>query len=169
MPNRSSPQCPPAVFITFWVSIASVSSDCCACIFALSGHVAHVSKSRRTPHARIQARFSFPEEYPTYPLLAELSSPSLPQPFLRKLTKKVEDAARARLGGPQVMAALDVLVDAVNNNKFLPCWKELRQAAQRASEPVHPQLLLLLWLRSSLLLLCSSTQVHVRNMISFST
>ena len=35
----------------------------------------------------------FPEEYPTAPLIVELSSCSIPQPFLRKLTKKAEEAA----------------------------------------------------------------------------
>ncbi|CAN0242881.1 unnamed protein product, partial [Ascophyllum nodosum] len=47
----------------------------------------------RTPFARIQARVLFPEEYPTAPLIVELSSCSIPQPFLRKLTKKAEEAA----------------------------------------------------------------------------
>lgn len=71
----------------------------------------------------------------------ELTSASLPQPFLRKLIKSAEEAARActltaakseAVGGVETgkaVAALKVVMDAVNKNKFLPCWKELRQAA----------------------------------------
>lgn len=32
-------------------------------------------------------------------------------------------------GTGRAVAALGVVLDAVNKNKFLPCWKELRQAA----------------------------------------
>lgn len=120
---------------------------------------------RRTPFAKIQARLQFPEGYPSTPLIVELTSASLPQPFLRKLTKKAEDAAKAwaskedvqagdgherrvagdgnvpgaRNGkavgegggedGARTVAALNVVVDTVNKNKFVPCWKEMRQAA----------------------------------------
>ncbi|CAN0147132.1 unnamed protein product [Ectocarpus sp. 6 AP-2014] len=99
----------------------------------------------RTPYAKIQARLQFPDDYParsTSPIL-ELTSASLPQPFLRKLIKSAEEAARActptaakseAVGGGggetgKAVAALKVVMDAVNKNKFLPCWKELRQAA----------------------------------------
>lgn len=104
----------------------------------------------------------FPEDYPTAPLIVELTSPSLPQPFLRKLTKKAEEAARScsptatdaagvenptrvdsstnsekaygsdgggSRGAGRAVAALKVVKDAVDKNKLLPCWKELRQAA----------------------------------------
>ena len=102
---------------------------------------------RRTAHAKIQVRLQFPDDYPkaSPSPIVELKSDSLPQPFLRKLTKAAEDAARnrplptevnsdkcgaSRTGGiGKVVAALRVVMDAVNKNKFLPCWKELRQAA----------------------------------------
>ncbi|CAB1108352.1 unnamed protein product [Ectocarpus sp. CCAP 1310/34] len=97
----------------------------------------------RTPYAKIQARLQFPDDYParsTSPIV-ELTSASLPQPFLRKLIKSAEKAARGctptaakreAAGGVETgkaVAALKVVMDAVNKNKFLPCWKELRQAA----------------------------------------
>ena len=90
----------------------------------------------------------FPEDYPASSLspIVELTSASLPQPFLRKLTKSAEEAARlcpvtavetGRNGGNsggargkgKSVAALKVVMDAVNKNKFVPCWKELRQSA----------------------------------------
>lgn len=109
---------------------------------------------RRTAYAKIQARLQFPNDYPdgasAFPIV-ELKSDSLPQPFLRKLTKTAEEAARkcpltteeagndgggggsSKTGGTgtggKAVAALQVVMDAVNKNKFLPCWKELRQAA----------------------------------------
>ncbi|CAM9878888.1 unnamed protein product, partial [Hapterophycus canaliculatus] len=95
----------------------------------------------RTPYAKIQARLQFPDDYPavsTSPIV-ELTSASLPPPFLRKLTKSSEEAAAAMAsrssggtgsrGAGRAVEALKVVMDAVNNNKFVPCWKELRQAA----------------------------------------
>lgn len=103
---------------------------------------------RRTAYAKIQARLQFPHGYPgaSPSPIVELKSDSLPQPFLRKLTKAAEEAARdcpaptrvdgdksgessSTAGTGKAVAALNVVVDAVNNNKFLPCWRELRQAA----------------------------------------
>ncbi|CAM9321461.1 unnamed protein product [Discosporangium mesarthrocarpum] len=84
----------------------------------------------RTPYSRIQARIQFQDDYPDSPILLELDSPTLPQPFLRKLTKQAEEQAHKLRGQPQAVAALQVVVDTVNKNKFLPCWKELRQVAQ---------------------------------------
>ena len=109
---------------------------------------------RRTPYAKIQARLQFPEGYPTTPLIVELTNASLPHPFLRKLTQKAEEMARGcgpaeanavstgelenasgsatcaeGRGTGRAVAALGVVLDAVNKNKFLPCWKELRQTA----------------------------------------
>eukprot|EP00904_Undaria_pinnatifida_P013262 jgi/Undpi1/9066/HiC_scaffold_26.g11526.m1 len=111
----------------------------------------------RTPYAKIQVRLQFPEGYPTTPLIVELTNASLPHPFLRKLTQKAEVVARGCSpteanapcvgesekgsgsgtsgsgvighGTGRAVAALGVVVDAVEKNKFLPCWKELRQAA----------------------------------------
>lgn len=100
---------------------------------------------RRTAYSKVQVRLQFPDDYPSASPspLVELKSDYLPQPFLRKLTKTAEEAARAcpvqtvadtsspsettRKG--KAVAALQVVMDAVNKNKFLPCWKELRQAA----------------------------------------
>lgn len=83
----------------------------------------------------------------------ELNSASLPQPFLRKLTKKAEEEARnatdltlptagndsttaqavkgeaAAVHKGHAVAALGVVMDVVAKNKLLPCWKEMRQAA----------------------------------------
>jgi len=103
---------------------------------------------RRTAYAKVQARLQFPDDYPTTSAspIVELTSASLPQPFLRKLTKSAEEAARVcpvtadtddsrsssggGAGGKgKAVAALKVVVDVVNKNKFVPCWKELRQSA----------------------------------------
>ncbi len=103
---------------------------------------------RRTAYAKVQARLQFPDDYPTASAspIVELTSSSLPQPFLRKLTMSAEEAARAcpvaagtddsrggsggGAGGKgKAVAALRVVIDVVNKNKFLPCWKELRQSA----------------------------------------
>lgn len=110
---------------------------------------------RRTAHAKIKVRLQFPEDYPKTSLIVELTSASLPPPFLRKLTKKAEEAALnitsssgsveghalqrdsegdvTRGNSGRAVAALTVVMDAVENNKFLPCWKELRQAATLVS------------------------------------
>lgn len=92
----------------------------------------------------------------------ELKNDSLPQPFLRKLTKRAEDEARKCIVSPApddacesksegshppaqradatrrattprersypALTALRVVMDVVQNNKLLPCWKEMRQA-----------------------------------------
>ncbi|CAM9614854.1 unnamed protein product [Choristocarpus tenellus] len=84
----------------------------------------------RTPHAKISSRLQFKEGYPNTPILVELDSPSLHHPFLRKLTKQAEEEAHKLVGSGQVVAALKVIVDTVNLNKFVPCWKELRKSAQ---------------------------------------
>eukprot|EP00903_Cladosiphon_okamuranus_P007562 g7336.t1 len=102
----------------------------------------------RTAYAKIQVRLQFPDDYPreSPSPIVELKSDSLPQPFLRKLTKTAEEAARvcpapteteeensdttsSNGGKGKAVTALRIVMDAVNKNKFLPCWKELRQAA----------------------------------------
>lgn len=102
---------------------------------------------RRTAYAKIQVRLQFPDGYPreSPSPIVELKSDSLPQPFLRKLTNAAEEAARTcpapteteelkndlsgTDGKGKAVAALRVVMDTVHKNKFLPCWKELRQAA----------------------------------------
>lgn len=106
-------------------------------------------------HAKVQARLQFPEGYPNAVLIVELKSDNLPQPFLRKLTKKAEEEAgdcmKAKTDDPsdssissgghagskmtryQAVAALRVVMEVVEKNKLLPCWKEMRQAATLAT------------------------------------
>lgn len=99
---------------------------------------------RRTAYAKIQARLQFPPGYPATPLIVEVDNAALPQPFLRRLTKKAEEEARKSWATPtatvspgsgghskkgQAVVALRVVMDTVENNKLLSCWKEMRQAA----------------------------------------
>lgn len=73
-----------------------------------------VAAHRRTAHAKIQVRLQFPEGYPDKRLIVELKSDGLPQPFLRKLTKKAEDEASKCMARPGPSNGQDAGAEASN-------------------------------------------------------
>jgi hypothetical protein len=78
----------------------------------------------KTPHRRIKTTLTFPQGYPDqHALIVEISS--VPPGLKKKLEKELGDVAQQ--GKQQVEAVLTQLINFVDTNKFVPCWKELRQ------------------------------------------
>jgi len=84
---------------------------------------------QRTPYTRIKFTLTFPEGYPDHPLIVDIKQDEVVPPGLkRKLEQELLDPDLLPLGHyQQVMTVVTKLVQFVNQNKFLPCWKELKQ------------------------------------------
>jgi hypothetical protein len=80
----------------------------------------------RTVYAKIQLRIQYTENYPNSPPIVELSS-TLPTPLLRSKEKECIEKAKEHLGQPQVSYIFDIMNDFIQNNLFVPCWKEMKQ------------------------------------------
>jgi hypothetical protein len=84
---------------------------------------------QRTPYTRIKFTLTFPEGYPDHPLIVDIKQDEVVPPGLkRKLEQELLVTDILPLGHyQQVVTVVTKLVQFVNNNKFLPCWKELKQ------------------------------------------
>ena len=88
----------------------------------------------RTAHARCRLRMLLPPAYPDVPLRFELDSETLPPQAIKRLTKQCEKAAAARVGKPQLLAAVSIVQNAVRDNLFLVPLAELRAIQALAEE-----------------------------------
>lgn len=95
----------------------------------------------RTPYSRVTLAMIYPEDYPLSPLIVQLSSQTLPKPLLKK--KEQECVAKAteyvkevimgekgemgEKGKGQVNVVYNVVQDFIQDNVFVPCWRELKQ------------------------------------------
>jgi hypothetical protein len=96
----------------------------------------------RTAYSRLTVVMLYPVDYPDVPLTVELSSPTLPVPLLRNkekecsaaakehMKKRLSDGADAGAGaGGQVASVYNLIQDFIQENLFIPCWKELKQTS----------------------------------------
>jgi hypothetical protein len=82
----------------------------------------------RTVYTCIKFTLTFPEEYPNKSLIVDVKADSIVPPGLKRkldtdLTKDVPIGQYQ-----QISCCFSKLVAFVDRNKFLPCWKELKQA-----------------------------------------
>lgn len=83
----------------------------------------------RTIYARVKATLTFPEDYPAHALLVSISL--VPPGLQRKLERELGKVAQDLSPLPQVEAAVQHLLSFMDTNKFVPCWKELKQVVER--------------------------------------
>jgi hypothetical protein len=82
----------------------------------------------RTVHARVKATLTFPEDYPSHALLVSVSmvAPGLQKKLERELGNVAQNLALSS-SLPQVEEVVRHLLNFMDTNKFVPCWKELKQ------------------------------------------
>lgn len=94
----------------------------------------------RTRFVQIVAVLNMTERYWTEDaLVAQLSSPTLPQALLAKLEAQCEKEARAHAGRPQLVAVIRLLLASLEANRLIPVWDELVQARELVLAPSAPQ------------------------------
>lgn len=86
-----------------------------------------IASYQRTPHACIKFTLTFPEGYPDRPLILDINVDETVPPGLKKKLEK-DLVCDIPIGlHQQVITVVNKLVQFVDINKFLPCWKELKQ------------------------------------------
>jgi hypothetical protein len=86
----------------------------------------------RTEFTTIRATLTFPDGYPaSHPLIVAVQASDVVPPGLRKKLEKElsEVAAETKEGDSQVCAVFASLKHFIDTNRFVPCWKELKQCA----------------------------------------
>lgn len=85
---------------------------------------------------KCKVRLQFPEAYPAEPVLVEVFSNAFPPPLTRKMIKMGSDegAKIAKAGERSAVPVATLLHDFVQNNRFVACWKEVRQITNLVSE-----------------------------------
>lgn len=83
----------------------------------------------RTPHSRVKTTLTFPEGYPDHPLIVDVATDSIVPVGLKKKLEKELGKLVSDLSGrhEQVCAVFNRLTNFVDTNRFIPCWRELRQ------------------------------------------
>jgi hypothetical protein len=90
----------------------------------------------KTPYRRIKTTLTFPEDYPGHPLIVDVAAEKgVPPGLKKKLENVLGDVAQENKGlFSQVEPVLSRLINFVDTNKFVPCWKELRQAVEKVQK-----------------------------------
>lgn len=81
----------------------------------------------KTPYKRLTMSVRFTEVYPQESLAVELTSSVLPVPLLSKLSRALENEAKARAGSPQLVATVELASRLVEQNLLLGCWDEIQE------------------------------------------
>ena len=84
----------------------------------------------RTAYTTVRATLTFPEGYPnTHPLIVAIQASEVVPPDLKKKLEKDlgKVAAETKQGESQVCAVFKSLQQFIDTNRFVPCWKELKQ------------------------------------------
>lgn len=96
-----------------------------------------VATYERSPYTRVKVTLTFPDDYPSKPLIATIDPNSgggvtIPPGLKKKIENglnnlALESAMRDNTQQfNQVRLVLQSLISFINNNLFIPCWKELR-------------------------------------------
>jgi len=90
-----------------------------------------IATYERTPYTRIKTTVTFPDNYPSHPLIVNIDQDAVVPPGLKKkLEKELNKLATEKSEHPQYDQLRTVwgrLVSFVDNNLFVPCWKELKK------------------------------------------
>jgi hypothetical protein len=85
-----------------------------------------IASYQRTPYTCVKFTITFPKGYPDHPLIIDIKSDEVVPPGLKK--KLETDLVLDIPVGlhQQVITVVNKLVQFVDQNKFLPCWKQLK-------------------------------------------
>jgi len=74
-------------------------------------------------------KITITSKYPLEAPIVELSSASLPMPLLRNKEKECLEKAKENLGKPQIPIIYEHIYTFIQQNMFIPCWKEMKLVA----------------------------------------
>ena len=90
-----------------------------------------IATYERTPYTRIKMTLSFPDGYPSHPLIVTIDQDAVVPPGLKKkLEKELNSLASEKAEHKQfdqVRSVWEHLVSFVDSNLFFPCWRELKK------------------------------------------
>ena len=89
-----------------------------------------IATYERTPYTRIKMTMTFPDGYPSHPLIVNIDQDAVVPPGLKKKLEKELNIVATEQPTQQVRAVWERLVSFVDTNLFVPCWKELRQCVE---------------------------------------
>ena len=89
-----------------------------------------IATYQRTPYTKIKMTLTFPDGYPTHPLIVNIDQDAIVPPGLKKKLEKELNTVAMEQPTQQVRAVWERLVSFVDTNLFVPCWKELRQCVE---------------------------------------
>ena len=83
----------------------------------------------RTKYTRIKITLTFPEDYPSQHVIVDILSDEVVPAGLKKILERELSKVAVEYANThkQVYAVFQKLVHFVDNNKFVPCWRELKQ------------------------------------------
>eukprot|EP00978_Attheya_sp_CCMP212_P017686 scaffold47378_cov41-Attheya_sp.AAC.1 len=87
----------------------------------------------RTNYAQVKVTLTFPDDdYPSHALIVDVESNNIVPPGLKKKLDKELGKVAADLAGhhQQVCAVFQRIISFVDTNRFVPCWRELKQCAE---------------------------------------
>eukprot|EP00592_Proboscia_alata_P004174 CAMPEP_0194369570 /NCGR_PEP_ID=MMETSP0174-20130528/17890_1 /TAXON_ID=216777 /ORGANISM="Proboscia alata, Strain PI-D3" /LENGTH=481 /DNA_ID=CAMNT_0039146595 /DNA_START=75 /DNA_END=1520 /DNA_ORIENTATION=+ len=87
---------------------------------------------QRTASTHVRLTLTFPEGYPSRPLIVDVAPDEIvPNGLKKKLDKELRSDAEIFIGQhEQIGAVFNRLTHFIDSNKFVPCWKELRQCVE---------------------------------------
>jgi len=91
----------------------------------------------RTAYTRVQVRVIYKDGYPNKTPIVELTSKVLPVPLLKNKEKECEALAGKHRGEPQLEHIFNFMYDFIQDNMFLPCWKEVKKVAAMCEGTDH--------------------------------
>ena len=91
-----------------------------------------IATYERSPYTRIKMTLTFPEGYPSHPLVVNIDQDDIVPPNLKKkLEKEMNNLAAEKAKNAtydQVRSVWGHLVSFIDGNMFVPCWKELKKS-----------------------------------------
>ena len=90
-----------------------------------------IATYQRSPYTRIKLTITFPSGYPTqHHLIVNIDQDAIVPPGLKKKLQKELSTVATEQPTQQVRAVWERLVSFVDTNRFVPCWRELRQCVE---------------------------------------
>ena len=93
----------------------------------------------KTPTRRVKLTLTFPENYPSHACIVDVASERNVPPGLKKkldrelgaVAKEQQQMNNSSSGYTQIESVLNRLIHFVDTNRFVACWKELRQVVDK--------------------------------------
>eukprot|EP00956_Cyclotella_meneghiniana_P010268 scaffold14174_cov46-Cyclotella_meneghiniana.AAC.4 len=90
-----------------------------------------IATYERTPYTRIKFTLTFPDGYPSHPLIVNIDQDAVIPPGLKKkLEKEISAVVKQKADHSQydqVRAVYERITSFIDTNMFVPCWRELKK------------------------------------------